>query len=66
VLGTIDERAKSADPTAPIGDIMTPGPTTLRPNTSLDQARERLAKRNLKAFLVTSSDGRLMGMFRAD
>lgn len=44
--------------------MMDPGPTTLRPSYLIDDAVELLAKQNQDGILVTSSDGKLMGIFR--
>jgi hypothetical protein len=43
---------------------MEPGPVTLRPNVSVQNATQYLERIKRKAILVTSSDGKLMGVFK--
>jgi Mg/Co/Ni transporter MgtE len=64
LLGLIDKPFEDVDPTTPVGEVMDPGPTTMRPYTPIESAVERLAGQNLGAAPVTSSDGKLMGLFR--
>ena len=64
VLGLLREDAWEKDPALPAEKVMKPGPTTLRPSYLVDHAVELLVKRNQNAILVTSSDGRLMGVFK--
>ncbi|HEU4345562.1 MAG TPA: CBS domain-containing protein [Candidatus Binatia bacterium] len=64
VLGVVTADRWTRDPGAPAEKIMEPGPTTLRPSASVNQATELLDKQDAEAVLVTSSDGILMGVFR--
>jgi CBS domain-containing protein len=46
---------------------MTEGPSTVRPSIGASALLERMNKRNLGSFPVTTSDGRLVGLaLRAD
>jgi CBS domain-containing protein len=44
-------------------DIMESGPRTLRPSNDVNAAAELLRKSGKQAILVTSTDGKLMGLF---
>jgi hypothetical protein len=41
---------------------MRPGPTMSRPDTPVETVAERMGKRGVSAVLVTTSDGRLVGL----
>jgi hypothetical protein len=43
---------------------MTPGPSTVRPSIGTDALLERIRARDLTSFLVTTPDGRLVGLGR--
>jgi CBS domain-containing protein len=64
VLGVVGGEDWEMPESMPVEEIMDPGPTTLRPSVSVDNATEFLEKHNLDAIPVTSSDGKLMGVFR--
>jgi CBS domain-containing protein len=58
---------RDADSGVRAEDVMEPGPSTVRPNTPAKQLAERLAKRELRTAIVTTPEGRLLGVFhRAD
>jgi CBS domain-containing protein len=63
LLGVL-EHLNESDPAAPVENVMDPGPTTVRPSVSIDNAIKRLEQRNAAELLVTSSDGKLLGVFR--
>jgi CBS domain-containing protein len=63
VLGLCEFDSLPDDPKLVAEDVMKSGPTTLRPSYSIDKAGERLRQSGKKGILVTSSDGRLMGVF---
>ncbi len=47
--------------------LMEPGPSTIRPNKTVAEVVERLAKNDLRTMIVTTPRGRLLGVFhRAD
>lgn len=46
---------------------MRPGPSTFRPNVAVAEMVRFMAERGISTAVVTTSDGRLVGMFvRAD
>jgi CBS domain len=45
---------------------MSPGPSTVRPSIGADALLERIHARNLTSHLVTTPDGRLVGLVRRD
>jgi len=66
VLGRIrstDFADASVDATAE--EVMQPGPATVRADTDLEQARDRLNKRRVPDLLVTTPEGELLGKVSA-
>ncbi len=49
-----------------MAQVMDPGPVTYRPHEIADEAARKLAARNVRSVLVTTSDGELIGVFRAE
>jgi CBS-domain-containing membrane protein len=48
-------------------DVMSPGPSTVRPDMAVDELRERLDERDLKTAVVSTPEGKLIGVVkRAD
>lgn len=67
VLGRIGRSAIRARADVSAEEAMTPGPSTIRPSTRLDDVAERMRTQGLKSLPVTTSDGRLAGLlFRTD
>ena len=64
VLGLVREEHWKGDSAVPVHKIMESGPTTLRPSYSAEAATEFLMENDWDAVLVTSSDGKLMGIFK--
>jgi CBS domain-containing protein len=64
VLGVIREEMWKKDQVRSAEEVMEPGPTTFRPSYPVDDATEFLDKQNADAVLVTSSDGKLLGIFK--
>jgi CBS domain-containing protein len=62
VLGRLGRRALAADTEESVEQAMTPGPSTVRPSIGVDALLERIRPRNLTSFLVTTPDGRLVGL----
>src|SRR5919201_25545 len=62
VLGRLGRKAIAADDDASVEQAMTPGPSTVRPSIGADALLERIRARNLTSFLVTTPDGRLVGL----
>ena len=64
VLGVVGKEASERSESVPVETIMDPQPRTLRPSMSVDDATDFLEKQNLDAVLITTSDGKLMGIFK--
>jgi predicted transcriptional regulator len=64
LLGVFAPLNGSIEPSTPVKNVMDPAPTTVRPSVSIDNAIKQLAKNKAEELLVTSSDGKLLGMFR--
>jgi CBS domain-containing protein len=62
VLGRLGRRALAAESQESVGQAMTPGPSTVRPSIGEEALLERIRDRNLTSFLVTTPDGRLVGL----
>ena len=55
------------DDDIPIGEVMEPGPTTIRPDTALDSIVKRMRKAKVAPILVTSGSGEMVGvLYRED
>jgi Mg/Co/Ni transporter MgtE len=46
--------------------IMEPGPSTIRPHTTAKDARKQMRDRDLKTMLVTTPEGRWLGVIRRE
>jgi len=67
VLGRLGRRALHADDDASVEDAMTEGPRTVRPSIGASALLERMRPDDLTSFLITTPDGRLVGLvLRAD
>ena len=68
VLGLLREKEQLAtDPTATAGEAMRNGPATFRPDEPVEKMAKRMRDRGASAVLVTTPDGRLVGLlYRAD
>jgi CBS domain-containing protein len=64
VLGRLGRKAVAAEDESSIEQTMSPGPSTVRPSIGVDALLERIRARNLTSFLVTTPDGRLVGLVR--
>lgn len=64
VLGLLDAAALAAEPTTPVADVMSPGPSTFRPSLPIDEMVAYLDEHHLDQTLVTTLDGRLVGVVR--
>lgn len=62
VLGRLGERALLTDPEGLVEQVMESGPTTTRPDDPLESITERLRGRGVDSILVTTPDGRLVGI----
>ncbi len=67
VLGRPRGDALHGDPGATVESVMESGPTTTRPDDPLEAITERLQNARVASILVTTSDGRLVGIrYRKD
>jgi predicted transcriptional regulator len=67
VLGSLSGEAFAAAPESTVEQVMDPGPTTIRPHVSLVEITEYLQHRDRDRVLVTTAEGRLMGvLYRQD
>ena len=66
VLGRRGRRALRGDGDLTAEQAMSNGPSTTRPNTLARELVERLRKQELQTALVTTSEGRLLGIVTAD
>jgi hypothetical protein len=64
VLGRLRRKELDSQPESVVEDVMQIGPSTIRPNDSLEQLRERLAK--VGSLIVTTPDGVLLGVLYAE
>jgi CBS domain-containing protein len=62
VLGRLARKVIAADGGESVGQAMMPGPSTVRPSIGTDALLERIRARNVSSFLVTTPDGRLVGL----
>lgn len=66
VLGRIKPRSTSADPSTLAEAVMETGPTTVRAHEPLTPLLERMTRRKVREIIVTTPEGRLLGVVRAD
>ena len=62
VLGLLREKELASDPEAFAEEAMRNGPATLRPNEPVGKIARWMRERRASSVLVTSSDGRLVGL----
>ena len=62
VLGRLGRKAIGSDQGESVEETMTEGPSTVRPSIGLDALLERMQSKNLSSWLVTTPDGRLVGL----
>lgn len=66
VMGRLRGEAFSRDPQSKAEDVMDPGVTTVRPSEPLGPLVERMRKRGVKAVVVTTLKGKLVGLLRRE
>jgi CBS domain-containing protein len=66
VLGRVRVGAVDGDPGQSIDAVMEAGPGTVRPSEELEGLVARMQKKGINQILVTTSDGRLVGIMRRD
>jgi CBS domain-containing protein len=66
VLGRLGRKALAADDRHTVEEAMSAGPSTIRPNVRLSELQQRLERQGLRSALVTTNEGRLIGVVRRD
>jgi CBS domain-containing protein len=67
VLGLLREKELGSDPEAAVEKAMRLGPATFRPDEPVEKVGRRMRDRGVSAVLVTTSDGKLIGvLYRGD
>jgi predicted transcriptional regulator len=67
VLGLLREKELALEPDVKVEQVMRNGPTTSRPNEPIRKMIKRMRERGARTILVTTSDGRLVGLlYRED
>ena len=66
VLGRLGRSALTSDVRGRVEDVMSEGPSTVRPHKPLREIAQRLRDRGLSTALVTTADGRLVGVLRLE
>jgi Mg/Co/Ni transporter MgtE len=66
VLGRLFDRELQLADDATVGDVMRSGPSTYRPNVKVTEIIDRVRKGNWETVLVTTPEGRLIGLARRE
>ncbi|MDP8942792.1 MAG: CBS domain-containing protein [Actinomycetota bacterium] len=66
LLGRLRGTALDGDPQVSAEEVMEPGPSTVRFDTPPDRLAERLDTRGLRTGVVTTPEGRLVGVVRRE
>ena len=67
VLGLLREKELASEQDVKVEQVMRNGPTTSRPNEPIGQMTKRMRERGARTILVTTSEGRLVGLlYRED
>ena len=66
ILGDLRGKALEGDPSARVEDVMNPAPSTYRPYVSVDAMAHHMAKTGSRRVLVSTADGRLVGLLRRE
>lgn len=66
VLGRLGRAAIAGADQRSVEEAMSSGPSTVRPNLLLSELQQRIERQNLHSALVTTSDGRLVGVVLRD
>ena len=64
VLGLLRGESFNADPGTPVEALMESGPTSVRPDVPLADITQRMQRRKAGSILVTTPDGRLVGILQ--
>jgi CBS domain-containing protein len=66
LLGRLRKAALEGDADAVAQEVMEAGPSTVRADSKLEELAERMRNHNLQAMVVTTPEGRLLGVVRRD
>ena len=66
VLGRLRQQALASDAEASVDMVMEAGPSTIRPDTQLESITQRMRERKVESTVVTTADGRLVGVLYRD
>jgi predicted transcriptional regulator len=66
LLGRLRKAALDGDPDAVAEAVMEAGPSTVRPDTSLEELVGGMQKANLTTTLVSTPEGVFMGLLRRE
>ncbi len=66
VLGLLREKEVSSGSGATVEQVIRSGPTTFRPDVPVGKLAKRMRERGAHTVLVTTSDGRLVGLLYRD
>jgi len=66
VLGRLGRRALAREDDVTVEDAMSSGPSTVRPNVSVEAMLERMRRQNLSNVVVTRLDGVLLGLLHRE
>jgi hypothetical protein len=63
VLGILDPGTLVPSSSASVEEVMRPGPATYRPDVPVQELLEKLRPKHVRRALVTTPEGRLLGVF---
>ncbi len=64
VLGLLQGESLDADSQQLVEEVMDPGPSTFRPDVALEEMTAYMQQRQLDSVLITTADGRLLGILQ--
>jgi CBS domain-containing protein len=64
LLGRLRRSSIEDGMSATAEELMSPGPSTVRPDMAVDDLRRKLDERDLKTAIVSTPEGRLIGVVR--
>ena len=64
VLGRLGSKELASPPHVAVDVVMQPGPASVRANEPLDALLSRMAQHHVRLMVVTTPEGRLLGVVR--
>jgi CBS-domain-containing membrane protein len=64
LLGRLRRSALDGGATGTAEELMSPGPSTVRPDMAIDDLRKKLDDKDLKTAIVSTPEGHLIGVIR--